>query len=728
MSAAATKPAPVQAPAPPVQRPALPGVLPLADLRPSPTNPRKTFPEAGLRALADSIAAVGVRQRLLVRPRAQEGHPAPRFDDATRQWVGIDHFEVVAGERRRRAALMAGLERVPVDVCDLSDEEVLVIQLVENDQREDVLPSEQSAAYRRLADAGRTAEQISADTGKPVGFVRGLLRLGRLPAWALSAVDAGTLPRATAELVARVPGDGARKRAAACTLRGIAHPPSADVDDAVAALDALIPDRNPEPPLSYRDAKDLIANHFQVQLKGTPFSRTALDLVPSAGSCEACPKRAGNDAEATAEGARADVCLDPECYRAKVAAHRTAEVAKAAEKGIEEADLGVATFPGRPPKGWIDVSVKLGECPDKLWDKLAGNQHDTKLKDALKGAAIKRYIAFGPGGKAVTLVRTADARKVLIEAKVLPRPESRPKAERSAAATARANGSAPKPVGPSSHEVDQEAAVIGAKVIRERVAEECKDLEDYGENSQVHTCLQFACRAVCYEWSRTREGEKLLREWVAPDGDFDKALDIAIAAMSASQALGLLLAVTAWWETNDGPNRATGRDLLAFAELDWDQLQEQARRELTGGEPAEEKIAKAEAAEPPVELAPELAAEIKRVTAIAHKNHKEVYLGDMDGGPMPESLAVPPCLTDLALFPAAVADALLPLGVTTLPTLLERVTAEVEIDLPLRNKVVTWLVKQGVKLKPAERAADAAAQHASGEPTPKKAPKKGARA
>ena len=104
---------------------------------------------------------------------------------------------------------------------------------------------------------------------------------------------------------------------------------------------------------------------------------------------------------------------------------------------------------------------------------------------------------------------------------------------------------------------------------------------------------KLACRAVCYEWSLTREGEKLLREWVVPDGDFDAGLDAAICAMTPSQVIGLLVAVAARWEASDGPNRPTGRCLLAFAELDWPQLQEQARRELSGGETADAKVEKA---------------------------------------------------------------------------------------------------------------------------------------
>jgi ParB/RepB/Spo0J family partition protein len=271
--------------------------VPLDKIRPSPTNPRKTFNEKSLADLAQSIRTHGVLQAPVVRP-----DPA----DAKAGFV-----ELVCGERRLRAARLAGLTHLLVAVRRLTDVEVLELQLVENDEREDVLPSEQAAAYARLVQAGRTAEEIVERTGKPLSYVRSILALAKFPPEVLEMVDAGRLPRATAELIARVPGEQARAKLAAHVLAGFdfiteRHPPPP-----VSKLPATVE------PLSYRDTKDLIARSFQVQLKGASFPLEMLDLVPGASDCHTCPKRAGNDPCAVDEGTRSDMCLDPECFRAK---------------------------------------------------------------------------------------------------------------------------------------------------------------------------------------------------------------------------------------------------------------------------------------------------------------------------------------------------------------------------------------------------------------------------
>ena len=287
-----------------------PMIVPHKDLKPSPTNPRKTFSESALNSLADSIRKVGIRQRILVRSESGFGLKGP--------------YEIVAGERRWRAAKLAGLAMVPVDLAELTDEQVLAIQLVENDEREDLPASEQAAAYARLAGKGATAEKIHEITGRPLSVVRGLLRLGRLPREILLAVDEGKLQRTTAELICKIPSEEERARCAAFVLAGQRWAKPGDKSPKPRA-DAEV--------LTFRETKELISNCFQIELKGAPFDRLALDLVKSAGTCEACPKRAGNAAKEDPEyaGTRGDTCLDPACYKLKVEAdnRRLIEDAKA---------------------------------------------------------------------------------------------------------------------------------------------------------------------------------------------------------------------------------------------------------------------------------------------------------------------------------------------------------------------------------------------------------------
>ncbi len=575
------------------------GRLKLSEIKPCPFNVRRTFAPADIAGLAESIRATGLKEPLLVRPVPLAGGVVHL---GRQGWMSeCDHFELVDGERRFRAlALIGGDAPVAVIVRDYTDEEVRAIMLVSREQSRDLSASELVVGYSELRATQSDDAAVAALVGKPVGHVRSVLRLAKLPGWAMVAVDAGLLPRATAELVARVPGEESRKLAAGCVLQGAIGPSlligTADHPDL----------RGPDlAPLSYRDTKKLIADHFTKELKGAPFGRKELYVMPGCEpgheryfpSCDECPKRAGNDPEAQVEGTRADVCLDPDCYRTKVAAYRAKEVAKAAVKGIEEADLGLLVgYSGGPPRGWCDVSQLVGGT--ELSDDLKGHKRGgEKLRDLLAKPPVDcaQYIAFGPGGKSVLLVKTAEARKSLQHAGVLKRPEPRPKAAKREPGTIEPTASA-EARRVSAWETDGKACDLATDVLRQYTESECSALDDHEdshEDGPIRVALELVCRAVCYEFSTAREGEKALRAWVVPDGDFDTGLDAAICAMRPSQMIGLLTAVSAQWELRDGPYRPTGKGLLAFAELDWPALQEQARRVLAGGESAEAKIAAA---------------------------------------------------------------------------------------------------------------------------------------
>jgi ParB/RepB/Spo0J family partition protein len=119
------------------------GVVATAQLRPSPLNPRKSFPDESVAELAASFREHGILSPLLVRPVGKKG-ASPLLVKG--EWKDLDHFEVVDGERRYRAAKSAGLKHVPVTVRRLTDTEALVLMLIANDQREDVKPSERAQA------------------------------------------------------------------------------------------------------------------------------------------------------------------------------------------------------------------------------------------------------------------------------------------------------------------------------------------------------------------------------------------------------------------------------------------------------------------------------------------------------------------------------------------------------------------------------------------------------
>ncbi|MEZ5750561.1 MAG: ParB/RepB/Spo0J family partition protein [Paracoccaceae bacterium] len=152
--------------------------VPIETVSPNPRQPRRHFDEEALRDLSSSIAEKGVLQPLVVRPTSRNP----------------DLFEIVAGERRWRAAQMAQLSSVPVIVRDLSDSEVLEIAIIENIQREDLNAVEEAAGYKQLIDRfGHTQEKIASALGKSRSHIANLLRLLSLPDEVQSMIVDGSL-------------------------------------------------------------------------------------------------------------------------------------------------------------------------------------------------------------------------------------------------------------------------------------------------------------------------------------------------------------------------------------------------------------------------------------------------------------------------------------------------------------------------------------------------------
>ena len=145
-------------------------------ITPSPFQPRRSFDEAKIEELASSIRNQGIIQPLVVRPKA-------------------DQFELIAGERRWRAAIKAGLSHVPVVVRQASDHEALQLALVENLQREDLNPIEEANGYKRLQEEFRwSQEEMAERVGKSRPAITNSIRLLALPTEVQREVALGNLP------------------------------------------------------------------------------------------------------------------------------------------------------------------------------------------------------------------------------------------------------------------------------------------------------------------------------------------------------------------------------------------------------------------------------------------------------------------------------------------------------------------------------------------------------
>lgn len=294
--------------------------LPTALLEASLTNPRKNFHQDKLRELADSIKASGVHQPILVRPL-----PGSRLDDTfgfRRRGAPLPTHEIVSGERRYRASLIAGAATIPALIRPLTDDQVLEIQLVENLQRDDLTELEEAEGYERLMQHNSiTAESVGDKIGKSRSYVYARLKLLDLCSEAKAALRDGTLDASRALLIARIPdGQLQAKALAYATTKG--------------GYRSEVP--------GVRDLQSWLQQNVMLRLERAPFQITDAHLVQAAGSCKVCPKRTGANPDLFADVDGADICTDPACYQGKEASHRLAIISKAEAKGMTVIDGAAA--------------------------------------------------------------------------------------------------------------------------------------------------------------------------------------------------------------------------------------------------------------------------------------------------------------------------------------------------------------------------------------------------
>ena len=178
-----------------------PNSLPLEKLQRGTFQPRREFDKDALQTLADSITAQGILQPVVVRP------------------LGADSFEILSGERRWRAAQLAGLDSVPVVVKDVTDDAAIAIGLIENIQREDLNPVEEGLGLKRLQDEfGLNQEEVARAVGRSRSAVANLLRLLHLEKDVLSMLERGELDTGHAKVLLALQG-GDQVRAARSVIK-----------------------------------------------------------------------------------------------------------------------------------------------------------------------------------------------------------------------------------------------------------------------------------------------------------------------------------------------------------------------------------------------------------------------------------------------------------------------------------------------------------------------------
>lgn len=400
-------------------------------VRPDPDQPRKTFDQDKLKELADSIKAVGIRQPIqvewvtglqLIEPdlvekdwRVRHGKTVKTFATAgqAREFMSERakaghtpeaHYRIVDGERRWRAAELAGVERVPVMVVDTSsaewEKQKLAVQMVLNQQHENITALEEAAAYQREIESGRhTAESLYKALGISRGTLFSRLALNRVDAQAREALLAGKISVSVAGLLTAVSKE--------------------EMKNAISSVAGR----------SFRDAQQVVEEHYARQLGKAPFDMQKDYEAPAAAEllfnpeqpnclvrCTVCPRRSGN-----AEGSglkNPNVCTLPKCYQVKVEAAAGLKLAEAKVKGFE-------VLPEKAAESVFNNYGELGTRYDSPFVDL--NEHceplgyntkktwRTALGKAIEDGEVKVTVAIDPSGAVRELVKEEDAKQVLKE-------------------------------------------------------------------------------------------------------------------------------------------------------------------------------------------------------------------------------------------------------------------------------------------------------------------------
>ena len=293
----------------------------------STTNPRRTFDEAKLCELAESIKHNGLIQPITVRPNNQG-------------------FEIVAGARRYRAAQLAELFSVPARIVEIDDAKALEWQLVENSQRVDVHPYEEAQGLQRLLDIpGYDVAALVEKSGKSASHVYARLSLLQLIPTVAEAFTQERITASHANLIARLPQESQADAFEQCWRK--------DWQDKEPHL------------LPAKHLAAWIQANLYLSLADAPFDREDPTLNPVAGACITCPRRSGHNTSLFCD-VQGDQCLDSTCYHSKVEAFFDREIA--AHPGLVQIENGWRNpkeqRPGAVQRGHVRELETVIDNPD----------------------------------------------------------------------------------------------------------------------------------------------------------------------------------------------------------------------------------------------------------------------------------------------------------------------------------------------------------------------------
>lgn len=339
----------------------------LSKLYPSPRNPRRTFSKDRLDELKKTIQKQGVITPLIVRSNGKAGK-----------------LEILAGERRYRAAKELGLKELPVRIRELDDSAALELMIVENLQRDDVHPMEEAEGYKSLLDEkGKDGKliydvpAIAAKVGKSTSYVYQRIKLTELIPEAQKLFLDNMISAAHAVIIARLQ----------------------PVDQKEVIEHALWEShwesgQNVRRACSVRSLIQYVATHVHLDLSKAVFNTKDAALVPAAGACTTCPKRTGFIPELFPDIKKKDDCTDRNCYRSKVLAFIEQRREALRAKKIKFVEISTTWAMNPKPKGVLmresyNAVGKKKKCESTILGLVTHAQNGDLGKDALICTAKK---------------------------------------------------------------------------------------------------------------------------------------------------------------------------------------------------------------------------------------------------------------------------------------------------------------------------------------------------
>lgn len=361
--------------------PAGPGefrILPLDEIRESPTNPRRVFSESGMADLIASVKESGVHVPVVVRPVWGKA-------------LGRQTFELAAGARRLRAAKAAGLAAIPAIIREMSDVQVLELQVIENNQREDVHPIEEGQAFAALIEKGVDLASIAHRIGRDRTYVAKRLQLTRLHTYFQDLwIEKAAIGVEQALIIARLSPEQQK------VLRDDCKKQSWMVGN--------IRDT--------RWLRDHLAEAFERELAGVAWKLEDAGLVPAAGSCRTCMKRTGAQS-ALFDDVKKDTCLDPACFEKKRAAFVELKISALKEQDpkTEPVRLTSESSYGRKRTDGAVCRWEVDELTPAQAKKLKPTEVRTAIHVDGDNAGKTMLIRVGKPGRTSTAPAVSEAQK-----------------------------------------------------------------------------------------------------------------------------------------------------------------------------------------------------------------------------------------------------------------------------------------------------------------------------